>query len=123
MLDLAIGHPGTCEKCGCQTDCARVTFWDSSFVGLLCWDDLKVMVVEKSKDPECRKKSAQMRDRMVGASHSNSKQTSISEGESDGCTRLPGRTHTTTEGRASASGYSQSTGHSGPSNDTQGDQP
>jgi predicted aminopeptidase len=61
MLDLVIGHEDVCEKCGRITECARVSFWDESFTGMICWEDLQALVRENSKDPEARKKFAYAR--------------------------------------------------------------
>src|SRR5687768_6025715 len=53
MLDLFNSHPGTCEKCGRRAECARVRFWDDTFAGLVCWEDLRVLVRERSQgDPQ-----------------------------------------------------------------------
>lgn len=62
MLNLLICHPATCAKCGRETECVRVVFWDDSISGLICWDDLQQMVREKSQHPEARKIYAQAHD-------------------------------------------------------------
>ena len=63
MLDLVISyHRTACEKCGRETECARVSLWDDSFTGVICWDDLRALVRENSKDPEARKKYTRARD-------------------------------------------------------------
>lgn len=87
MLDLFISHPGTCEACGREAEVVRVRLWDGSFSGLLCWDDLAGRVREESKDPECRKKFANVRRERTagftsGVTRTESHCTSRSDGES-----------------------------------------
>lgn len=88
MLDLLISHPAVCKQCGRAVECIRVRFWDDSFAGLLCWDDLRRVVDEHSKDPECRKKFANARAlvRDVEAARTGADRT---QGRTDGGTGNP----------------------------------
>lgn len=54
MLELTRGHAATCKQCGRVTECFHVRFWDDSFAGLLCWDDLKRLVDEHGTTHVCR---------------------------------------------------------------------
>jgi hypothetical protein len=110
MLDLFVSHHAKCEKCGRDSQCVRVSFWDGRFSGLICWIDLIKLVNELSKDPECRKKFAQARDAKEAEAASQLPPSDHSGTEHRGRTRTAGRSET--YGHSHGSGHSESWSHS-----------